>query len=148
MAFNRDGTRVVTGAFDGARVFDLSRARAHLLAGHEARIWSASLSHDRRTLATAGFDGTARLWSLDGDRPPLVLRGHTKSDVYSVVFSDDDRLLATGGEDGTARLWDVERGAELRVFPGHAEWVYGLAFSLGLWLALFLPIDYLIRKRG
>jgi WD40 repeat protein len=38
-------------------------------------------------------------------------------------------LLASGGDDWTVRVWRVADGEELATLRGHADRVYGLAFS-------------------
>lgn len=133
--FSNDGNQLMVLTTDAFRTYTISDPRSLVYAGHQGKIWSAALSHDRTRLATAGFDSTARIWDLEGRRPAIVLH-HDGSDVYSAVFSSDDRFLATAGNDGTARLWDSTSGELLRVFSGHAVWAYGLAFSPdGRWLA-------------
>ena len=52
------------------------------LAGHDGPVWSASFSPDGRQVATDGFDGTVRLWNLDGTpdrslRSALAPMGHS-----------------------------------------------------------------------
>ncbi len=70
---------------------------------------SVAFSSDGRTLATASYDTTARLWDFHDSRNPSplgTLTGHT-NDVHSVAFSPDGRTLATGSTDKTARLWET-----------------------------------------
>lgn len=66
-----------------------------------------------------------RLWEvdrlLDGDRQPIILRGHEKP-IRTVTVSRDSRWLVTGSEDGTARVFDLQSrspGLEQRVLKGH-----------------------------
>lgn len=71
-------------------------------------IWRMSFSHDGRTLATAGDDGTIELWNADtGDRlgPPMNDGG---GPAWSIEFSPDGHLLAAGNEDYNLRLWRTD----------------------------------------
>jgi WD40 repeat protein len=68
---------------------------------------SVEFSHDGTLLATASWDGTARLWDVATQRqigPPMSI-GLNLMD--GVAFSPDGKILATAGADGAARLWDI-----------------------------------------
>jgi WD40 repeat protein len=86
---------------------------------HAARVDSLAFAPAGTTLASAGKDGTARLWDLGGG-PPVVLQGHT-DEVLSVAFRPDGTEVATGSKDRTARLWDAATGAELLRLPQLGE---------------------------
>ncbi len=86
---------------------------------HAAPVYSLAFAPDGQTLASAGKDGTARLWDLAGGEP-VVLAGHG-DEVLSVAFRPDGAQVATGSKDRTARLWDAATGRELLRLPDSGE---------------------------
>ncbi|MEU1406875.1 hypothetical protein ABZ471_31790 [Streptomyces sp. NPDC005728] len=106
------------------------------LLGHTGAVYLTSFSPDGKTLATASYDRTVRLWNVaDRNRPePLgkPLTGHA-SWVSSAVFSPDGHTLASAGDDGTIRLWNVRDPAHPspvgKPLTGHKGTIYLVAFS-------------------
>src|SRR5262249_60300431 len=77
------------------------------LTGPPGDVRRFAISPDGRTLASAGEDGTVRLWDLPSGKEVGRLEGH--DDVYAVAFSPDGKTLVSGGLDNNASSGDVNK---------------------------------------
>jgi WD40 repeat protein len=132
-ALSDDGALLVTAAADRtATLWSVPEGRRlHELRGHGGLIdpferdaerlgqrtvspgvVTADFDAGAKRVATAGADGTARIWDVASGKLEHVLRGHTES-VVSVEFSPDGARLLTGSADGTARVWRADTGAQI-----------------------------------
>jgi WD40 repeat protein len=110
LAVSPDGERVVTGGHDFlVKVWDTADRTSKSLTGHTNVVSGVAWSKSG-LVASASFDGTARIWNADTGEPGPVCKGHTGS-VTRVAFSPDGKLLATSGADGTVRLWNPTDGS-------------------------------------
>ena len=69
---------------------------------------SVEYGPDGRTLAAAGYDGSAYLWNVATRAVIATLDDPgVNADDYAAVFSPDGRLLATADDSGSTYLWDL-----------------------------------------
>ena len=73
------------------------------LEGHTDLVWGVAFSPNRKMLARASWDKTARLWNVNTGRLLHTLTGHT-NEVLSVAFSPDGNTLASSNWDGSILL--------------------------------------------
>lgn len=67
-----------------------------------------------KLLATAGDDGSIRLWKAESVQLQAVLVGHD-GPVQDIEWSPDGRRLASTSSDGTIRLWETRTGRVLQI---------------------------------
>lgn len=88
---------------------------------------SIAFSPDGSQVATTSVDFTVRIWPVEGDEKPIVLKG-TKEPVLSAQFSPDGSRLAVGYADSAIRIWRTDgAGAPIELF-GHEGGVSSVAF--------------------
>ena len=153
-----DGRFIATASQDDVtpKIWDTTTLeQLHSLEGHEIAegnvynkgVHSVKFSPDGEKLATAGADGTARIWDIRNGELlfTLVAKENTNPDlpeqVIQVLFSPDGRLLVTGtasNAGGRLKIWDTNNGQLLQTIENDPleEGYWTLAFSPDAkWLA-------------
>ena len=82
----------------------------------------------KRAVSSGSYDNTLRVWDLEGNQPPRVLKGHT-GQVNSVALTADGKRAVSGSWGGTLRVWDLEGNQPPRVLKGHTDMVYAVALT-------------------
>jgi serine/threonine protein kinase/DNA-binding SARP family transcriptional activator/WD40 repeat protein len=106
-----DGSVVALGSATAAqRAVELvdaaTGAPVHHLTGHAAGVVDVTFSADGALAATAGHDGTARVWDVASGASLLTLTGEREG-LERISIDAGDETLVTTSTDGTIRLWDL-----------------------------------------
>jgi WD40 repeat protein len=79
------------------------------LAGHRGDVHHVEFSPRGDLLASAGKDGTVRLWSTTTWEPLRTIQASLK-EVNVAAFSPDGQTLATVDDEGKLKLWETNSG--------------------------------------
>lgn len=104
------GLGFATGAEDGRIALwrGATAAPAEIIEGHKGPVAALAVSADGRRIASASWDGTARVTKRDGGTA-LAFEGH-EGPVNGVAFLPGGGLV-TAGYDATLRIWPADAGA-------------------------------------
>ena len=130
VAFSPGGEWVLSVA-RGARLWSLADGVQRAVFQHGSQITGASFSPSGERILTASFDGTARIWDLEGQELQ-EFRGHLGA-INAAAFPARTAPLpvaVTAAQDGTARVWQLATG-EPRLLGRHEGRVTSLTFHAG-----------------
>ncbi|RYO00277.1 Vegetative incompatibility protein [Alternaria tenuissima] len=98
------------------------------LKGHSSVVNAVAFSPDSKTLASASWDETVKLWDVGSGKAVQTLKGHSGR-VNAVAFSPDGKTLASASDDKTVKVWDAGSGKAVQTLKGHSSVVKAVAFS-------------------
>jgi WD40 repeat protein len=116
-----------------------TREPALTFRGHGKAVRSMAWSPDSKFLASAGLDGTFKVWNLQNGKEivsqPFFLKDETgisrgKPEVFSILaWSNDSKWLAVAEENSTIRIWDVAIDKTIVILDGHQGELFAVAWS-------------------
>jgi WD40 repeat protein len=131
-AFSPDGRRVAVADYTGKSstvlVWNVGSGHAPIRRfSAVGGVTDIDYSDDGNTLVASASDGAVRIVDVEGDSPPVVLRGH-EGPANGVGLSPDGSELVSGGSDGSIRVWELETGKDV-AFSGPGGPIADVAFT-------------------
>lgn len=130
LAWSAAGALLAAGAEAGAvAVWSEDATQPRHLDGHSRNgsVLGVAWHPRRETLATAGRDGTVRLWDPGNGESRVLCRPESK--LSGVAWSPDGSRLAVTDMDGGIGVWDAETGGLLTQDKTQTGWLYRPCWS-------------------
>jgi len=137
VAFDKDGTNVISGGIDNTvRLWDRRQGKSTLqLTGHKDTITGLSVSPNGSYLLTNSMDATLAIWDIrpfcERDRLLKVMQGHTHNFEQLLLkcnWSPDGSKVSAGSSDRFVYVWEVGSRKILYKLPGHTGSVTEVPF--------------------
>jgi WD40 repeat protein len=129
-AFSPDGSLMVTGRGNNARLWDIASAEVlTTFPGHTGTVTDVAFSEDGKLVATGSADTVARTFSVATGTLQNSFWGHSALGINDVDFSPekDSTAIVTAGDDHTARFF--ANGQNSVLLLGHKRAVLHASFS-------------------
>ncbi|MCX7414295.1 MAG: hypothetical protein NTW36_12760 [Planctomycetia bacterium] len=132
--FSRDGSRLViaagiVGLRGVAEIRDAATGKVvQSFAGHRDLLYDAELSPDEKTLATAGYDRSIKLWNVSDGAILRSIDVHNGA-VYDLAWHPSGKVFGSASADETIKLWRASDGVRLDTLSQPQGEMTGVAFT-------------------
>ncbi|MBX7166262.1 MAG: hypothetical protein K1X74_07920 [Pirellulales bacterium] len=128
IAWSPDGAKLVSASRDKtSKLFDAKTGESLLTyPGHGDVVYAVQFNADGTQIFSAGRDRKIHVWN-PADGAKIAEIGGFGLDVYALARSGN--ALFSGSADKSVRQHKADDRAEVRVFAGHADWVYCLSYN-------------------
>lgn len=120
--FSKDGTRLVSGSNDGSvRIWNVAERKTILTISKAHKpgpaapsiggVLSVCFSPDEQRIATAGDDGTAKIWDAQSGERQFEIP--VNNIVNQVIYTPDGKSLVVAS--GELKVWDISRDESLTI---------------------------------
>ena len=131
MAFDKTGTTLVTGGYDGRLIWwpvaDEAPKPIRTVDAHKGWVRAVAVSPDGSLLVSVGNDLVVRLWNMADGKLVRQMPGH-ESHIYNVAFHPDGKHLATGDLKCNLMHWEVATGKQVRTWQAESLQKYDKTF--------------------
>ncbi|KAI9329917.1 quinon protein alcohol dehydrogenase-like superfamily [Zopfochytrium polystomum] len=100
------------------------------LEGHAGAVWDVAFSTDELLIATAGDDGTVRIWDAETAEEIRAIKPAHKGPVGCLCWFGTNSLhVVSGGDDGFVKMWEFDSAVMILQSQKHVKRVLGVASS-------------------
>jgi WD40 repeat protein len=107
LLFSPDGKRLLAATSPPTIWDSVSGQKLLSLNGHSGTVVAGAFTTDGKRIATAGQDGTIRLWDYDSGQELFSIS--TATPQQFLLFCDQGRKLISADAHGVITIWDASR---------------------------------------